>query len=50
MRRLLITLILFFGLLKGLAHIDLMVLLAAMGVAIALLICADLLLDSPSPR
>ena len=50
MRRLIIKLILFFGIMKGLALIDLMVLIAAMGVAIAVVICADLLLDSPSPR
>lgn len=48
MRRLIIKLIVFCAILKGLAHLDLMVLLAAMGVAIAAVICADLLLDSPS--
>lgn len=50
MGKLVVKLALFFALLKGLGHINITVLLAAMGVAIAVLICTDLLLDSPSPR
>lgn len=50
MRKLLIKLILFCGLLKGLQYVDIMVLITSMAVAIAAVICADLLLDSPSPR
>lgn len=50
MRKLLIKLILFVGLLEGLRHVDFMVLLAATGAALAAVICADLLLDSASPR
>lgn len=47
MRRLTIKLILFFAIIEGLARVDLFVLLAAMGVALAVLIWSDLLLDSP---
>ena len=50
MRRLVIKLILFFAVVEGLAHVNLMVLLAAMGVGIAAIVCADLLLDSPPLR
>jgi hypothetical protein len=50
MRRLIIKLILFFATMEGLGRIDLMVLICAMGVAIAVLICTDLLLDSASLR
>jgi hypothetical protein len=50
MRKLLIKLILFLALMEGLGKIDLMVLLTAVGVAFALIICSDLLLDSASPR
>ena len=35
---------------EGLAQVDLMVLLAATALALALVICTDLLLDSVSPR
>jgi hypothetical protein len=50
MRRLVIKLLLFFAVTEGLAHINLMVLLSAVGVGIALVICTDLLLASASPR
>ena len=50
MRRLIFKLILFFGVIEGLGRVDLMVLLAGMGVAVAVLICTDLLLDSVFPR
>jgi hypothetical protein len=50
MRRLVIKLLLFFGVIEGLAHINFMVLLSAMGIAIAVVICTDLLLDSASLR
>ncbi len=35
---------------EGLGRVNLMVLVAGMGVAVALLICTDLLLDSASSR
>ncbi|HSU88388.1 MAG TPA: hypothetical protein VLL56_06105 [Terriglobia bacterium] len=50
MRRLIIKLLLFFATIEGLGRIDLMVLICAMGVAIAAIICTDLLLDSVSLR
>jgi len=50
MRRLIIKLILFFATMEGLGRIDFLVLLSAVGVAIAVLICTDLLLDSASLR
>jgi hypothetical protein len=50
MRKLVIKLLLFCAVIEGLARIDLMVLLSATGVGIAIVICADLLLDSASPR
>jgi hypothetical protein len=50
MRRLVIKLILFFALIDGLGKVNIMVLLTAMGVAIAAIVCSDLLLDSESPR
>ena len=50
MRKLIINLILFFAVIDGLARVNFMVLLAALGVAIAAVICTDLLLDSPMPR
>ena len=50
MRRLIIKLLLFIGIIEGLAYINFMVLLSAMGVAIAVVICSDLLLASTSPR
>ena len=50
MRKLIIKLMLFFAVIEGLARVDFMVLLTAMGLAIAAVICTDLLLDSPSPR
>ncbi|HYR43967.1 MAG TPA: hypothetical protein VER98_13140 [Terriglobia bacterium] len=50
MRRLIIKLLLFVGIIEGLAYINFMVLLSAMGVAIALVICTDLLLASTLPR
>ena len=45
MRGLLIKLLLFLATMEGLARINLMVLLSAVGVAIAVVICTDLLLD-----
>jgi len=50
MRRLIIKLLVFIGIIEGLEYINFMVLLSAMGVAIALVICTDLLLASASPR
>ena len=50
MRKLIITFLLFLAAMEGLARVDLLVLLTAMGVAIAVVIWTDLLLDSPSPR
>ena len=50
MRRLVIKLILFLGVMEGLGKVNLMVLIAAMGVAIAAIICTDLLMDSASTR
>ncbi len=43
MRRMLFKLVLFLGVIEGLSRIDLMVLLAGMGVAVAVLVCTDLL-------
>jgi hypothetical protein len=45
MRGMIIKLVLFLATMEGLAHVDLMVLLSAVGVAIAVVICTDLLLD-----
>ncbi len=45
MRGLLIKLLLFLATMEGLARVNLMVLLSAVGVAIAVVICTDLLLD-----
>jgi hypothetical protein len=50
MRRLVIKLMLFCGLMEGLGRVDIMVLLSATGVAMMAIICTDLLLDSASPR
>jgi hypothetical protein len=50
LRRLIFKLTVFFAILEGLARVDFLVLLAAMGVGIAILICSDLILASPSPR
>ena len=50
MRRLIIKFLLFLAAMEGLAHINLMVLLSAMGVAIAVVICTDLFLVSASSR
>jgi len=50
MRRLIIKLILFLAAMEGLAHVNLMVLLSAMSVAIAVVICTDLFLVSASSR
>jgi len=50
MRRLIIKLILFLAAMEGLAHVNLMVLLSAMGVAIAVVICTDVFLVSASSR
>ena len=50
MRGLIIKLLVFGGIIEGLAYVNFMVLLSAIGVAIALVICSDLLLASTSPR
>ena len=50
MRRLAIKLILFCALIEGLGRVHFTVLLAAMGVGIAVVVCTDLLLDSASMR
>ena len=50
LRRLIVKLILFFAVIEGLARVDLLVLLAAMGIGMAVIICGDVILDSPSPR
>ena len=50
MGKLLIKLALAFGVIEGLAYVNFLVLLTAMGLVIAALICTDLLLASPSPR
>jgi hypothetical protein len=50
MRRMILKLAVFFALIEGLAHVDLLVLIAGMAVGLALVICSDLLLASPSPR
>jgi len=50
MGKLIIKVALLFAVMEGLARIDIAVLLTAMGLAIAALICTDLLLDSTSPR
>jgi hypothetical protein len=46
MRRLIIKLALFFGIMEGLGHVSLMVVLSASALALAIVICSDLLLDS----
>ena len=48
MRGLVIKLLLFLAAMEGLAHVNLTVLLSAMGVAIAVVICTDLFLVSAS--
>jgi len=48
MRRLVIKFMLFLGVMEGLGKVDIMVLLAALGVAMAAIICTDLLLDPVS--
>ena len=48
MRGLIIKLLLFAATLEGLARINLMVLLSAVGVGIALVICSDLLVGPES--
>jgi len=50
MRKLVIKLTLFLAVVEALARVDFMVLLSAVGVAVALVICTDLLLASTSPR
>ena len=50
MRRLFIELLLFGGVIQVLKYVDLAVLLIASGVMFAAIICADLILASPSPR
>ncbi|HYR90467.1 MAG TPA: hypothetical protein VE422_40740 [Terriglobia bacterium] len=50
MGKLIIKLSLVFGVIEGLGYVDIVVLLTAMGLVIAAVICADLLLASPSPR
>jgi len=45
MRGLIIKLLLFLATMEGLARVNLMVLLSGVGVAIAVVICTDLLLD-----
>ncbi len=50
MRRVLIGLILFAVILEGLRYVDIFVLISAMAALLAVVVCADLLLDSPSPR
>jgi hypothetical protein len=50
MGKLIIKMALLFAVMEGLSRINIAVLLTAMGLAIAAVICADLLLDSASPR
>jgi len=50
MRKLVIKLLLFLAAMEGLAHVNLMVLLSAMGVAVAVVICTDLFLISSASR
>jgi hypothetical protein len=50
MRRLAINLILFLAVIELLSRMDLAVLLAAMGVGLAIVICTDLFLDSPAVK
>jgi hypothetical protein len=50
MRRLIIKFLLFVAAMEGLAHVNFMVLLSAMGVAMAIVICSDLFLVSASSR
>jgi len=45
-----IQFLLFLAAMEGLAHVKLMVLLSAMGVAFAIVICSDLFLVSASSR
>jgi hypothetical protein len=44
MRKLIIRLIIFFAIIEGLGHVNFMVLVAGMAVALAAIICSDLLL------
>lgn len=50
MRKLITKIILFVAILKWLGTIDIAVLVAGMATGIAVIVCLDLLLDSPSPR
>ena len=44
MRRLIIGFTMFCGVLEGLSHVNFMVLVAGMAVALALIVCSDFLL------
>jgi len=50
MRRLIIKFLLFLAAMEGLGHVNLMVLLSAMGLAVAVVICTDVFLVSASAR
>jgi hypothetical protein len=50
MGKLIVKVALVAGVIQGLAHVDIAVLLTGVGLAIAVLICADLLLASAPPR
>jgi hypothetical protein len=50
MRRLVTKLIVFFAIIEGLGRVDFVVLLLALGLGIAAIVCADLLVTSPSSR
>jgi hypothetical protein len=49
-RRLLIKLLIFLGIIEGLGHVDFMVLISALALVIAGIVCTDLLFMSPSSR
>ena len=44
MRRMIIRLVIFFAIMEGLGHVNFMVLVAGMAVALAVIVCSDLLL------
>jgi hypothetical protein len=50
MRRLVIKLIVFLVLIEGLGHVDILVLLSALALGMAAIICTDLLFTSLSSR
>jgi hypothetical protein len=50
MRKLAIKVLVFLAILEGLRRVDLPVLLLALGLGIAAIVCADLLVTNPSSR